>query len=342
MRHPVEMSLIGQWPVDIWGNTRVLVAVSGGADSVALLRGMLRLTPNPKLIEVAHFDHCWRAEESDGDAQFVAELCATLDVRFTLERADACSPASSVKRSEQAARQLRYDFLIKAAYRAGARYVVCGHTASDRAETLLHNLFRGTGLRGAAGPAKNRNLDEELVLVRPLLACTRPMIEDYLRQLEQPYRTDSSNADASYRRNYLRNVLLPAVREAYGEHVESRLISFSELAAEANAVLKHYAQQYWCQVESQLKPNHANVIDRNSAITFPHFDLLPTPWPVVHQAIQSAWQERRWALGDMTLGHWNQIRQVYESQPSEIASPAITLPGQLRLDSVAGWVQITS
>ncbi len=252
MLQPLEQSLLDAWPKLSWAQTRLLVAVSGGADSVALLRAMLNLTDQPQFIHVAHFNHQWRGEESDGDEQFVRDLCSRLDVHLTCRRAseasndiagDRSSQGKSV-RSEQVARELRYAFLTRTAYSIGARYVVTAHSASDRVETMLHNLCRGTGLAGVAVPTLFRDLDEELVLARPLLHVTRTQVLQYLEAIDQSYRCDSSNSDETLKRNFIRHRVLPLLREIYGEHVDDHLLNYSHLAEEAAEALRFYALQW--------------------------------------------------------------------------------------------------
>ncbi|MCA9134724.1 MAG: tRNA lysidine(34) synthetase TilS, partial [Planctomycetales bacterium] len=222
----LEIELAAAWPVYRWGRTRQLVAVSGGADSVALLRALLRLAPDPSLIDAAHFNHGWRGDESDGDEYFVRELCQLLGVRLFVERAsETLSEAVAHGRSEAEARNLRYDFLARTAYRSGARYVLTAHTASDRVETLLHNLFRGSGLGGVATLGLVRPLDQQLVLARPLISCSREQVLDHLSQLGQPCRQDASNDNLAFRRNYIRHQLLPLLREQYGPQLDARLLS---------------------------------------------------------------------------------------------------------------------
>jgi tRNA(Ile)-lysidine synthase len=203
--------LIKAWPVGRWEHRKLLVGVSGGADSVALLCALFELA-RPGHVVAAHFNHGWRGDESDADQKFVEQLCQQLGVPCTTASAPApqyasplalsqnddssCvetamhakgikfdeKPVFSAGKSEEAARALRYDFLIRAAYECGASYVVTGHTADDRTETLLHNLFRGSGLAGAASLRQFRKLDEDLVLVRPLIARTREDVLQYLAE----------------------------------------------------------------------------------------------------------------------------------------------------------------
>ncbi|HBE67449.1 MAG TPA: tRNA lysidine(34) synthetase TilS, partial [Planctomycetaceae bacterium] len=237
MEHPLLEQLRREWPLETWRRHRTLVAVSGGADSVALLRGLVELGGTSEQLHLAHFDHRIRGEQSTEDASFVSDLSDRLEIPIDVESASL--PASN----ESDARSQRYDFLVRSAYRNGCGYVATAHHRDDRIETTLHNIFRGSGLAGAATPRRYRPLDEDLVLVRPLLGCSRAEITDFLHQLAQPHQTDTSNWDTKYRRNYLRHQVLPELRNVY-PNVDDSIHRFSELAEEAVELLHDLAAEY--------------------------------------------------------------------------------------------------
>lgn len=238
---PFETALLAAFPLDAWRARRVCVAVSGGADSVALLRGLVRLpeiTNNPDLRRnffVATVDHRSRGAESDGDVAFVEALAAELGVDFfrrTLDPAELEAEARRQGSWESAARTLRYRALVDAAQKGGARYLATAHHRDDQLETLLFRLFRGAGFDGLRGVPAVRPLNEALVLIRPLLGVGRAEILAYLAQLNQPYRVDSSNASPRYARNRIRNELAPLLESIFPGRWESALLRLSELAAE--------------------------------------------------------------------------------------------------------------
>jgi len=299
MIQPLEQTLLESWPRHAWSETRLLVAVSGGADSVALLRALVQVADRKELINVAHFNHQWRGEESDDDEQFVRDLCSKLMLPLTCERANA-SGTTHHARSEQAARDLRYSFLTQAAYALGARYVVTAHTASDRVETMLHNLCRGTGLSGVAVPTQFRNLHDDLVLARPMLHTTRAQVVAYLDAIGQTFREDSSNTNAAFKRNFIRHRLLPLLRESYGEHADEHLRSFSHLAESATEALRYYASNW---IDASIAESLSS-----SELHFPTASLANTPWPVVQAALEICWKRNQWPLQSMTREHWRQIR----------------------------------
>ena len=180
-----------------------LALVSGGPDSVALLRVVVALGGEPVVL---HVDHGLRGEESCEDAEFVRELCRRLDVRCEVRRLGLDGGSNLQER----ARDERYRLAEEAAFRLGLRVVATGHTADDVAETVLMNLARGTGLRGLAGipPVRGK-------VQRPLIGCTRRKILDYLKELDQPYRTDPTNLTGKYARNRIRLDVLPILEELY-------------------------------------------------------------------------------------------------------------------------------
>src|SRR5260370_36490025 len=199
----------------------LVVAVSGGADSVALLRALLKLTPNTDLI-VAHMNHGLRGAESDADESFVralhAELAAKGAVRlqFRCERCNMGEIALAEGANlEAVARRERYRWLAEVAASAGVAHVATGHTADDQAETVLFRLLRGAGLQGLRGIAARRNLRPGVELIRPLLSVTRRQVLEFLRDIVQPFREDRSNADLRFTRNRIRHELLPQLDANY-------------------------------------------------------------------------------------------------------------------------------
>ena len=182
--------------------SRVLCAVSGGADSVCLLDRVRSLEGVE--CACAHYDHGLRPE-SAADAAFTAGLCEKWGVPFFTERGDVAALARETGKSlETAAREARYAFLYRAAAAWGADRIATAHTMNDNAETVLFRMARGTGLRGLTGIPAERGR-----LVRPLLRATRAQIEEYLRERDIPWREDATNALDDAARNRVRHHLLP-------------------------------------------------------------------------------------------------------------------------------------
>jgi tRNA(Ile)-lysidine synthase len=210
---------------------RVAVAVSGGADSVALLRVLLELQTELGLVLfVAHFNHLLRAAESDVDEQFVAELARQHDLPFSAGRADVREHAKVRKLSlEHAARNLRYRWLHQFAIKEKLSAIATGHTLDDQAETVLMKLLRGAGTGGLAGIRPVMML-EHCTVVRPLLATTRSEIEAFLATCSQPWREDHTNRDTRLTRNRIRHQLLPLLERDYNPNIRQVLSETAEIA----------------------------------------------------------------------------------------------------------------
>ena len=184
---------------------KLLVALSGGADSVALLRVLLELGYS---CEAAHCNFHLRGEESDRDERFVHDLCNNLNITLHVAHFQTENIASEKHLSiEMAARELRYEWFEKLRLETGADYICVAHHQGDSVETFLLNLLRGAGIQGLRGiQSKNGNI------VRPLLEMTREEITDYLQYLSQDYITDSTNLQTEYLRNKVRLELLPLMQ----------------------------------------------------------------------------------------------------------------------------------
>lgn len=219
----------------------VLVAVSGGPDSVALLAVLRELAGRggrAYQLTAAHLNHLLR-DGAAADADFVAELTSRWDVPCICEARDVAACARRRRVSvETAAREVRYAFLAEAAERCGATAVATGHHADDNAETVLHRLLRGTHLRGLAGIPAMRPLGGGRVrLVRPLLDLRREQIRTFCRDRDLAWRTDETNAQTNCRRNFIRHELLPLLRERVNERVDEALLRLAAAAGDVEACL---------------------------------------------------------------------------------------------------------
>lgn len=185
---------------------KIIAALSGGADSVALLHILAKLDYN---IEAIHCNFHLRGEESMRDENFVRTLCDKMNIKLTVAHFDTTTYASQKKISiEMAARELRYDFFESEREKTAAAAIAVAHHKDDVAETIILNLIRGTGIKGLHGiRAKNGNI------IRPLLDCSKQEILDYLQQLGEDFVTDSSNLKNDYIRNKIRLEIIPLMRE---------------------------------------------------------------------------------------------------------------------------------
>ena len=232
---------------------RVAAAVSGGADSVALLCLLLELRAELGIVlSVAHVNHKLRGEESDEDERFVAKLArqhglelhvsgATVDGSHSSGRSPSRSSSKSFGKSseigsgiEAAARELRYGFFRQLAREGRVTKIATAHTLDDQAETVLLRIFRGTGIRGLSGIHPRIVFEEEGrafgELVRPLLGFRRAALQEFLREQGQGWREDSSNRDLAFLRNRVRHRLLPIIAEEFGEAAIEHMGELAEIA----------------------------------------------------------------------------------------------------------------
>jgi tRNA(Ile)-lysidine synthase len=204
-------------------NQRLLVAVSGGQDSLCLIKLLLDLQPKwGWYLAIAHCDHRWRTD-SQANAIHVQNQALDWGIPFYLQTAD--SPPSS----EASARDWRYQVLSDIACEQKFDCIVTGHTASDRAETLLYNLIRGTGADGLQALTWQRLLFEKILLVRPLLEVTRTQTGQFCRDFQLSIWEDSTNFELKYARNRIRQELIPYLQENFNPQVESALTQTAEI-----------------------------------------------------------------------------------------------------------------
>ncbi len=220
----------GRWAqlacsVGLAPQTNVVLALSGGADSVYLLHVLAAARESP-LLAAVHIDHGLRGAESIRDMEFCRDLCARLGVRF-VSRAVALDPSPSGL--EARAREERYAVLAQEARRLRVRTIVTGHHADDALETLLMRWMRGTDLGGLASLARERSLarDASLRVVRPLLFQRREEVRQWLQSWNEPWCEDSSNSDTRFARNRVRHVVLPHLTEQFGSGALANLKAFA-------------------------------------------------------------------------------------------------------------------
>ncbi|MEN8615134.1 tRNA lysidine(34) synthetase TilS [Dehalogenimonas sp. THU2] len=217
---------------------RVVVAVSGGADSVSLLHTLHNNSTELDInLHVAHLDHGLRGIESDADAEFVRDLAGRLGLPSTIEKRDVQGYRQEHRLTlEEAAREVRYAFLAEVAGNIGAVSGAVAHTRSDHVETVLLHLLRGSGLSGLVGLKEASILRYKRVgplrIIRPLIGVTRAEVEAYCREAGIDFRTDATNESLTPTRNRIRRKLLPDIREDFNPRIEDALVRLSRLAAD--------------------------------------------------------------------------------------------------------------
>ncbi len=328
MNLPLISKIKKRWPAERWAGLTIVIGCSGGADSTALLVAAYQLRPVDSTLIVAHYNHRLRGTESDEDEDFVARLAKSLDCQFisnsflkvdVLEQLDSLPEADS-PRDEASLRDVRYQFLRKVAETHGARYVAVGHTADDSVETSLHNLVRGTGLSGLTGISAHRNLNEDLVLIRPLIDVWRREVIEFLEQNRQAYRQDSSNASHAYTRNRIRHRLLPMLEGEFGNETKASIHRSSTILAELQQWL-HWQSQQWLELFVVYRTSSRVELSVNAT--------QDREWPVVQNALVILWQQQSWPLMAMTHGHWSQVRGLFQLPLTKFT--AIELPSRIRV-----------
>jgi tRNA(Ile)-lysidine synthase len=253
------------------GRQKLLVAVSGGPDSVCLLNILVKLQRELDInLHVAHLNHQLRGGESEADAGYVAELACRLDIPATIERRDVKAYQARHHASlEEAARIVRYKFLSEVAQLVKAERVAVGHTLDDNVETILMHLVRGSGtggLRGLQPLSQWQSSDTSLTVIRPLLELTRQETADYCRQHQLAPRLDVSNLSLSPLRNRIRHQLLPQLQR-YNPQVAEALLRMASIANDDLAFIDKEVAQLWCEVAQ--KQGNTVVLDKKSFVDLP-------------------------------------------------------------------------
>lgn len=236
---------------------RVCVAVSGGADSVALLLLLMELREKQGIaLSVAHFNHQLRGKASDADEFFVRKLAARLDLPFHSDHADVAAQAKRERANlEDTARRARYSFFARLIEEGHAMRIAVAHTADDQAETVLAHILRGTGLAGLGGifPVAPGNI------VRPLLKIRRQNLRAYLRSRKQRWREDESNRDTSRLRARIRKNLLPLIEKHFQPGIVEQLATLASLARDDDLFMNAITGQFILS-HTQIAPGSAKIV----------------------------------------------------------------------------------
>jgi tRNA(Ile)-lysidine synthase len=282
-----------------------VVAVSGGADSTALLDALVRIHHCEGLaggLVVAHLNHQLRGEESDDDEKFVREMAVRLKLDCAIERIDVAGLARARKENlEASARRIRYDFLRRVAESRNLAIVFTAHTQDDQVETILMRLIRGTGPEGLRSIHQNRQLAEKVLLIRPLLDATRDEVIEHCRHYDLAFRTDSTNTSPGLTRNRVRHELLPLLR-TFNQRFNETIARTAELALDD--------QNYLTQLASEVYA----VIPRDREI---EIALLHSIHPVIRRRILRMWlRDLRGGLERIEMAHLNALEDLIEKSQS--------------------------
>ena len=307
--------------------TSVLVAISGGADSVALLRGLLQLREPLRLtLRAAHLNHQLRGADANADADWVSALCQRYEIPCDVDVASIRELAEQTRRGlEETAREARYEFLRATAKRHGCDVVAVAHTADDQAETVLHHILRGTGLTGLRGMEWSRSLGDSTRLIRPMLAIWRTEVEQFLAESGQDFRQDETNQDVSLTRNRLRHELLPRLEQDFNPRVREHLCQLAEQAAGCEEATRIAADTL---LDAALLDQSEHVVRlRRDALT-------QISRPLAREVFVRLWQRVNWTRQSMAFAHWDRLVDfVQADQPA-----AIDLPGPVSVRRRANMI----
>jgi tRNA(Ile)-lysidine synthase len=306
----------------------VLIAVSGGADSVALMHVLASLHAGGDLagrLVCGHVNHRLR-EQADGDKRFVVDQAAGLGLPVVARTVDVRSHAEANGLSiETAARQLRLAALDEIAREQGCSWIATGHQKNDTGETVIHRLRRGTGFRGLAGIHPVRKLTENLLLASPLLCVARDEIARFLRERNLPWREDPTNADLAYTRNYIRHRLLPSLQpQSHRPLVED----LSELAAAAGRLYDRVQREaeHAASLTAQVETDKA-LLDASKLTSLPEIVAVE----VIRRTLACLGCGER----DLTERHY---RAILQSARPDSGVGAVSLPGGFVARPDRGWI----
>ena len=291
---------------------KVLVAVSGGADSLALLYLLEQFSKELGYdLFVAHLNHLARGKESDEDASFVEKEANKFSLPVFIDKIDV--EKSGLKSSfQESARILRYQFLEDVLMSIKGNKIALGHTADDRIETVLMNLLRGTGLRGLAGIPEARGH-----VIRPLLRCNRFELEQFLDERNLTYRTDSSNNETKYLRNKIRHEVIPYLR-TFNRDISGNLLGLAEIARGEEQWMSEKTRELYAQL----------VTTRNGDLCFEGGEFEKQPVAMKRRLIRETFYRLSGSLREITALH---VRQVLDLFAHAQVGRLLKLPGGVQV-----------
>jgi tRNA(Ile)-lysidine synthase len=291
---------------------KILVAVSGGADSISLLYLLQEMQEEFRFeLAIAHMDHMARGEESAEDARFVEALGRKLGLATFVEKVNVSETKEALKTSfQETGRILRYRFLEDTLKNIQGTKLALGHTADDQVETILINLLRGSGLTGLAGMPEMRG-----TVIRPLIDCTRAEVEAYLASKNLEYREDASNADNKYLRNRVRHELLPVLK-TFNRQIASNLRETAKIIRDDDQCLTNQARRLYQDLTSP----------QTDGVTLDRVKFNQQPKAYQKRVLREAIFQVQGDLRRVTAGH---IQDIIELFRESRVGKKINLPGQL-------------
>lgn len=290
------------------GDGAILVAISGGADSICLLHVLRTFVGQGRLaapLICCHINHRLRGSESDADERFVVELANEMGVPVVVRTVEVRSHAETIRQSiETAARQLRLAALEEIARDRRCAWIATGHQKNDNAETVVQRLRRGTGFRGLAGIRPIRRLGEGLSLARPLLCVTREEVVRYLLEHNLAYREDHTNANVVYTRNYIRHRMLPLLQQESEALLVEELADLAASAGKLHDRILGETQRAWATMAQAGGDDIC--IDASGLASLPELVAVE----LIRRALASLGCRER----DLTAGHYQGVLGLVKAQ----------------------------
>lgn len=296
---------------------RVLAAVSGGPDSVALILGLLHLRSRYGLtLGVAHLNHLLRGNAADEDEVFVRSLADSFGLPMHSERRDVATFSADRRLSlEEAGRQARYEFFLRIANRHGYTRIATGHNRNDNAEMVLINLLRGSGLKGLSGIPPIRNH----IFIRPLIQTARQAILDFLSAAGRDFRTDTSNADPAFLRNRVRGNLIPFLQSGFNPDIIGTLNRLSRLARMEDDCL---------DAEAENRYRECRTAREERSVCLSRTKLSGLAPAMQNRVVRKALLDVKKDLRRISFGHVHDILNFCLERAS---GNSLDLPGQIRV-----------
>lgn len=291
---------------------RILIACSGGPDSVALLHLLKELSlKNKWRMGLLHFNHQLRPVAAKKDELFVKNLSSKFKMPFHCGSGDVHCEARKTKTSiEECARKMRYDFFLETARDHKFKKIVFAHTRDDQAETVLMRLFQGTGLRGLSG-IREKNKMNGILLIRPLLVFTKKELLQGLTEAGIRYCLDQSNESLQFVRNRIRLKLMPRLRRQFNPRIVEALSRLASIAGEENTLLDELEQKAWRQVFKRA--NSKKVELRRAA-------LMKLPSPLQFRILERALKKLH-ARSGLSFEAWQRLRREIERERYRCSLP---------------------
>ena len=289
---------------------------------MALMHGVARLREKLQIshIVTGHLNHGLRGEAGANDADLVRTACMSLGIPAVFSQCDAGVLEHAARGSlEDAARTARYDFLQTTAQQHGTPLIATAHHAADQAETILHNIIRGTGLRGLRGIPERRKLSESTELIRPMLNIKANEIYEYIQLRDITFASDETNTDCSFTRNRVRYVLMPLLQDNFNVQISDSLLRLAEQSQVLLQGLDAIAESLLTAAMLEQTPDLCRL---DVTLLRSHAE------PILRHALTVLWIRQGWSRRDMNSEHMLRLTSMLNHS----VPPAIDLPGGVRAE----------